>query len=181
MIRKDWRFCDKSFQPAGILYEKLKIFIFIFFPILMGVGNRETISHMLNMLATNFLGVILYQQSKKIFLTYFTLFMVCRPNNTKWWISPTKTCTFYRLKNSVTLTAWRYQEAIKFDWMLDDIKKEKIISALIWAKKVYLEFSALLDVRHCPKLQSRAISKKTNEANLRKWQKPWFQTHSRSV
>ena len=67
MIRKDWRFCDKSFQPAGILYEKLKIFIFIFFPILMGVGNRETISHILNMLATNFLGVILYQQSKKNF------------------------------------------------------------------------------------------------------------------
>ena len=45
-------------------------------------------------------------------------------------------------------------------------------SALIWAKKFFLEVSALLDVRYCPKLQSRAISRKTNNANLRKWQKP---------
>ena len=32
--------------------------------------------------------------------------------------------------------------------------------------------SALLDGRHCTKLQSCAISKKTNDATLRKWQKP---------
>ena len=34
------------------------------------------------------------------------------------------------------------------------------------------EVSALLDVRHCPKLPSCVISKKTNDTNLRKWQKP---------
>ena len=33
------------------------------------------------------------------------------------------------------------------------------------------EVSALLDVRHCPKLQSYAISRETNDANLRKWEK----------
>ena len=30
----------------------------------------------------------------------------------------------------------------------------------------------LLDVRHCSKLQTYAISRKTNDATLRKWQKP---------
>ena len=33
---------------------------------------------------------------------------------------------------------------------------------------ILLEVSAPLDVRHCPKLQSRKISRKTNDANLRK-------------
>ena len=40
--------------------------------------------------------------------------------------------------------------------------------------KIFLEDSALLDLRHCPKLQSYAISRKTNDANLRKRQKPNF-------
>ena len=31
----------------------------------------------------------------------------------------------------------------------------------------FFEFSSVLDVRHCPKLQSSAISRKTNDANLR--------------
>ena len=53
----------------------------------------------------------------------------------------------------------------KFEWTLDKIRIEKIISAPIW------EVSALLDARHCLKLQSCAISKKTN-ATLRKWPKP---------
>ena len=38
-------------------------------------------------------------------------------------------------------------------------------------KKFFLEVSVLLEVRRCPKLQSCAISRKTNDANLRKWQK----------
>ena len=37
--------------------------------------------------------------------------------------------------------------------------------------KFFLEVSALLDVRNCPKLQSCAILRKPNYANLRKWQK----------
>ena len=61
----------------------------------------------------------------------------------------------------------------KFEWTLDDIRIEKIISDLIWATIFFffLTVSALLDVKHCPKLQSCAISRKTNDAALRKWQK----------
>ena len=66
----------------------------------------------------------------------------------------------------------------ELDWTPDDIRPEKIISAptwacyaLIWATH-FFEALALLDVRHCPKLQSYAISRKTNDANLTKWQKP---------
>ena len=35
----------------------------------------------------------------------------------------------------------------------------------------FFEVSALLDVRHCPNLQSCAISRKTSDTTLRKWQK----------
>ena len=59
----------------------------------------------------------------------------------------------------------------KFEWKLDDIRIEKIISAPISATKYFLEISALLDVRHYPKLQSCTISRKYNDATLRKRQK----------
>ena len=59
----------------------------------------------------------------------------------------------------------------KFEWKVDDIRMEKIISATILATKYFLEVSALLDIRHYPKLQSCAISRKYNNATLRKWQK----------
>ena len=59
----------------------------------------------------------------------------------------------------------------KFEWKLDDIRMEKIISATILATKYFLEVSALLDIRHYPKLQSCAISRKYNNATLRKSQK----------
>ena len=36
--------------------------------------------------------------------------------------------------------------------------------------------SALLDVKHCPNLQSCAIPRKNNYATLRKWRKPLLQT-----
>ena len=39
-------------------------------------------------------------------------------------------------------------------------------------KTFFGDFTALLDVRHCPKLQSCTISRKTNDANLIQWQKP---------
>ena len=41
--------------------------------------------------------------------------------------------------------------------------------------RFFFEVSALLDVRHCSKLQSCTISRKSNDANLRKWQKPNFE------
>ena len=40
-------------------------------------------------------------------------------------------------------------------------------------KTFFGDFSST-NVRHCPKLQFCAISRKTNAANLRKWQKPQF-------
>ena len=81
-------------------------------------------------------------------------------------------------------------KASKFDWTLDDIRLEKISKFLEchgphkvkkkmlenWlgpnlGYKFFLEVSALQNVRYCPKLQSCTISMKTNEPNLRKWQK----------
>ena len=61
----------------------------------------------------------------------------------------------------------------KFDMTPNDIRTAKIISTLIWACLGHiifyiLEVSAILDVRHCPKLKSCAISRKTNDTNLRK-------------
>ena len=53
----------------------------------------------------------------------------------------------------------------KFEWTLDNIRIEKIILASIWATKLFLEVSALIDIRHCLKLQSR----KTNDGTFRKW------------
>ena len=59
-----------------------------------------------------------------------------------------------------------------FEWRLDNIRIKNIIWAPIWAPIFFFFWgggSALLDVRHCPKLQSCAISRKTNDATLRKW------------
>ena len=46
------------------------------------------------------------------------------------------------------------QKTSRFEWTLDDIRIENIILAPIWATKLFLQLSALLDIRHCPKLQS---------------------------
>ena len=61
--------------------------------------------------------------------------------------------------------------ASRFERMLANIRIKKIISTLIWATFFFFffEVSALLDVRHCPKLQYCEISRKTNDANLTKW------------
>ena len=56
----------------------------------------------------------------------------------------------------------------KFECTLDKIKIEKMISAPI-STTIFLEISVLLDVRHCTKLQSFAISRKY-DVTLRKWQ-----------
>ena len=47
-------------------------------------------------------------------------------------------------------------------------------SAQIWAPQFFFQFLPLLVVRHCSKLSSYAIYRKTNETNLRKWQKANF-------
>ena len=54
-----------------------------------------------------------------------------------------------------------------FECTLDNIRIERSF----WPQFLFcfVEVLALLDVRHCPKLQSCAISKKTNDATLRKW------------
>ena len=58
----------------------------------------------------------------------------------------------------------------KFEWTLDNIRIEKIISAPIWlTEKFFSEVSALLDVRHCPKLQSCEYQGKLIPANTQRW------------
>ena len=44
-------------------------------------------------------------------------------------------------------------------------------STQIWVPKIFLWILSLLDVRNCCKLSLYAISGKTNEPNLREWQK----------
>ena len=58
-------------------------------------------------------------------------------------------------------------------WKIDNIRKGKVISAPIQATKYFFEVSALPD-RHCPKLQSCAISRKTKDATLRNGKNPDF-------
>ena len=48
----------------------------------------------------------------------------------------------------------------KSEWTFDNIRIEKIISDQSGPQQRFLEVLALLGVRHCPKLQSSAISKK---------------------
>ena len=60
-------------------------------------------------------------------------------------------------------------EASKSEWMLDNIRIEKIILAPnLGHKKLFMEVSALLDVRHCPKLRFCKVSKKITNATMRK-------------
>ena len=59
----------------------------------------------------------------------------------------------------------KYQFNKIFPLFIEKKMLENLISVPVWV------VSALLDVRYCPKLQSYAISKKTNDANLRKSQK----------
>ena len=76
-------------------------------------------------------------------------------------------------------------ETDNFDWVLHNIRIQKIILATTWVlspnlgHKVFLEISALLNVRRCPKLQSCAISRKTNYVNLGKWQEILISGHFR--
>ena len=61
----------------------------------------------------------------------------------------------------------QYEWTSKFQWMLYNIRIEKIILTLNLGNKTFLgEVSALLDVKHCAKLHPCAISKKTNDATL---------------
>ena len=60
------------------------------------------------------------------------------------------------------------KETSKFERARNNIRTEMIISASIWSANFFSEVSALLDVRHCPKLQSCAIPRKTIDATLRK-------------
>ena len=72
----------------------------------------------------------------------------------------------------------RQVKTSKSEWMLNNIRIEKIISPPIRATNFFFffffffEVSALLNARHCPKLQSSTISRKTNDGTLRKWENP---------
>ena len=47
--------------------------------------------------------------------------------------------------------------------------------------KFYLLILPLVEVRHCCKLSFYVNSRKTNEPNLRKWQKTYFRARSESI
>ena len=74
---------------------------------------------------------------------------------------PMKICKCWFAKTLVIHLEW-------FIWT----KKYKYLKKKQASLSGHLEVSALLDVRHCPKLQSCAISRKTNDATLSKWEKP---------
>ena len=51
------------------------------------------------------------------------------------------------------------------------------LSTEIWAQKYFSWILPVLDARHCCKLSLYAISRKTNDANLRKWKKSGSISH----
>ena len=59
-------------------------------------------------------------------------------------------------KNQVWVDAWQYEN-----------RKDHFGCTL--GHNLFFEVSALLDVKHCPKLQSCAISRIINDVTLRKW------------
>ena len=59
----------------------------------------------------------------------------------------------------------------KFEWILNNIGLEILAPILPPSPNLFLGVSALLAVRHCSKLQSWAISWKTNDGTLRKKKK----------
>ena len=85
--------------------------------------------------------------------------------------------TNFALFPAIQALIWALNNIRKIDWMLHNIRMEKTLHPWFGSQSFFLEISALLDVRHCPKLQSCAIPIKTNDANLRKWQKYNFGSH----
>ena len=75
------------------------------------------------------------------------------------------------LTNSVSVVSYVFNNILKgrskFKWTLNNIRIEKVISVPISVTKAFFEVSALLDVRHCPKLQSFVTSRKHN---MQPWQ-----------
>ena len=67
-----------------------------------------------------------------------------------------------------------FNKTSKFEWILDNIRIEKIIWPKFGPQNFVLDVLTLLDVRHCLKLQSFEILRKTNEPHLRKQQKTDF-------
>ena len=84
-----------------------------------------------------------------------------------------------RLKNINTITKQFYSLTSKFKWTLNNNRIEKIILIpnVVTIFFFFFEVSALL-VGHCPKIQSCAISRKTNDATLTKLPTSWFQTQN---
>ena len=74
---------------------------------------------------------------------------------------------FFQVPKSLKTTTTTATKASKFEWVLDNIRIKKIISAPIWAGNTLYEVSALIDLRHCPKSRSCATSRKTSDVTLR--------------
>ena len=82
---------------------------------------------------------------------------------------------FKRRGAGTPLQTMVFKKTSKFEWILDNIRIEKIIWPKFGPQNFVLDVLTLLDVRHCLKLQSCEILRKTNEPHLRKQQKTDFQ------
>ena len=87
-------------------------------------------------------------------------------------IAPVK-FKFSNIRESQQKLFSRYvKKTSKFEWTLDNIRVEKIISTIILVQKCFLEVSTLLTARQSPKLQSWAIPGQTNDETLRNGNNP---------
>ena len=101
-----------------------------------------------------------------------TSFVIKKRNNSFWvWTKVNRNWD----NNMIIISQWREGDCktnkqVWLDTQQHHNRKDKFGPSL--SPNCFLEVSALLDVTHCPKLQSCAISRKSSDGNLKKWQKP---------
>ena len=118
----------------------------------------------------------------------FTWVILDLEDSCKWIIASLNRLMHWKIRLQSLQNLWRWRwlwwwvlvkrgckvgQTSKFECMLDNTRMEKIISVAI-CTTIFFEVSALLDVRHCPKLQSYAISRKTSDATWENGKNPNF-------
>ena len=67
-----------------------------------------------------------------------------------------------------------YPKQVSFSGRSTTLEQKRSFQSQVWPQIFFLEVLAPLDVRHCPKLQSCAISRKCNDATLKDAKNPDF-------
>ena len=101
----------------------------------------------------------------------FLVCVICVNNSLKYFLPDNVKTRVYYTGQKLCAKFLIKNKTSKFEWMLNNIRKKRSFQPQ-FEPQFFLEVSALTDVRHCPKLQYCAISKKTNDTTLKKWQKP---------